>query len=51
MIHANSANANLKFLNTKGLDDSVGWLTGINITTGTIIYQSPAGLKENKYEF
>ncbi|MDY3801675.1 MAG: type II CRISPR RNA-guided endonuclease Cas9 [Bacilli bacterium] len=51
MIHANSANANLKFLNTKGLDDRVGRLAGINITTGTIIYQSPAGLKENKYEF
>ena len=48
MIHANSANANLKFLNTKGLDDRVGRLAGINITTGTIIYQSPAGLKENK---
>lgn len=51
MLRANSMNANLKFLDTKGLDDRVGRLSGISITEGTLIYQSTTGLKHNKYEF
>ena len=52
MLKCNSVNANLKKLNkTTQFGDRVGRKNSINIKSGTLIYKSPTGLKEKKYEF
>ncbi len=52
LLKCNSCNANLKLLNkTIKFSDRVGRKHGVNIKTGTLIYKSPAGLKEKRYEF
>ena len=48
LFHCNSINANLSKYN---LSDRIGRLSGINITSGTIITKSITGLKGNIYEF
>ena len=52
MLKCNSVNANLKKLNkTIKFSDRVGRKNSITIKKGTLIYKSPTGLKEKKYEF
>ena len=52
MLKCNVVNANLNKLNkTTQFGDRVGRKNSINIKSGTLIYKSPTGLKEKKYEF
>ena len=52
MLKCNSTNANLEKLNgTTKFSSRVGRLSGVNVTTATIINKSITGLKERKYEF
>ena len=49
MMKCNGSNACLKFLNLK-FDDRVGRIKGKSITEGTLIFQSPTGLRETYYQ-
>jgi len=52
MLKCNSTNANLEKLNgTTKFSSRVGRLSGVNVSTATIINKSITGLKERKYEF
>lgn len=50
LLKCNSKRANLKFLNSKASSD-FGRKNNRIISNATIIYKSPTGLKEKKYEF
>ena len=50
LLKCNSKCANLKFLNFKA-SSYFGKKNGRIISNATIIYKSPTGLKEKKYEF
>ena len=53
MLKCNSTNANLDKikLHDKKMSSRIGRQSGINIKSGTLIFKSPAGLKESRYEF